>query len=175
VTDKFHFQTTLFRNEMDGLINIAATPPRLWENCEDVTSQGIEFQLYFNLSESLHCRSNYTYVDLDYGDNYPSSFAPRHSGSFILDYRLNDIITCNLNAYAQSEGERAFYDTRSNMSGYMIFNTALNADLNSHLSLQFSIFNLTDKDYAYPAPAKNIPDDFTAPGRSFVLGMTYDF
>jgi outer membrane receptor protein involved in Fe transport len=84
-------------------------------------------------------------------------------------------MSCNLNTYAQSEGERNAGDPRNNLAGYMIFNATLNADLTSHLSLQFSVFNLGDKDYAYPAPAETIPDDFTAPGRSFVLGMTCDF
>ena len=175
VNDKFHFKTTLFRNEMDGLINIAATTPRRWENSKDVTSQGIEIELYYNFTAALRCRANYTYVDLDYENDYPSSFAPRQSGSLNINYRVNDIISANLNTYAQSKGERAADDMRDDMPGYMIFNATLNAELNPYLSLQFSIFNLADKDYAYPAPPHNIPDDFTAPGRSFVLGMTYDF
>jgi iron complex outermembrane receptor protein len=175
VNDKFHFQTTLFRNEMDDLISIADAYPRPWENSNDVTSQGLEIQFHYNFTRDLLCRANYTYVDLGYEDGYPSPYAPRHSGSLNLDYRLTETMSCNLNTYAQSEGERNAGDPRNNLAGYMIFNATLNADLTSHLSLQFSVFNLGDKDYAYPAPAETIPDDFTAPGRSFVLGMTCDF
>ena len=62
-----------------------------------MTAQGSKIQIHCDITDSLRCRANYTYIDLNYENNYSSPFAPRHSGSFNLDYRLNDVVSLNLN------------------------------------------------------------------------------
>ena len=168
-------QATLFRNEVDDLVGPGSTLPKIYDNIESVTSKGVELSLRYDITSRLHLSGNYTYVDLDYSTNYPQPTVPQNSGSVNLDYQINDYLHLNLNGFGQDKAERATGDTRSDISGYVIFNTTLTAALTNHIDLQFSIFNLADKEYAYAAPANTIPDDYTAPCRSFMLGLIYDF
>ena len=168
-------QATLFRNEIKDLIGPGSGLPKIWDNVDQVISQGVELNLSYDISRSLQLSGTYTFVDIDYDPGYPQPSVPENSGSIDLDYRINSILHFNLNGFGQDASKRAEDDTRDDLPGFVVFNTTLTADITRELELQFSIFNLFDQQYAYAAPANTIPEDYTAPSRSFMLGLRYGF
>ena len=75
----------------------------------------------------------------------------------------------------QGSSDRGPGDDRDDLDGYAVVNVNLLArGLGDRLDLRFSIFNLFDEDYAWAGPP-TIPDDLTAPGRSFVVGLSFTF
>lgn len=168
-------EATVFRNELDQLIGTIGASPALFQNIDSVNSTGIETELRYQFDNDVQVRANYTYVNLDADKNYPYPTVPENSGNLIIDIPLAANLHWNINAYAQDESERTPNDGRRRMDGFVIANTVLNARVSPKLKLLFSIFNLNDKNYSYPSPASTIPGDYTAPGRSFLLGLDYAF
>jgi len=166
-------EATVFRNELDQLIGTSGVSPAIFQNIDSVNSTGIEMELRYQFDNDVQVRTNYTHVKLDTDQNYPYPTVPENSGSLILDIPVVANLHWNINAYAQDESERTPNDGRRSMASFVIVNTALNARVSSRLNLQFSIFNLNDKNYSYPSSANTIPGDYTAPGRSFLLGVNY--
>jgi iron complex outermembrane receptor protein len=174
-TPQILLQATLFRSEVDDIIGAGAVEPIQWENTDDLTSKGVEVSLRYDITPRLHLSGNYTYAHIDYSITYQQTTVPEQSGSLAVDYQINNVVHFNINSFGQDKGSRQVNDTRSDLSGYIIINTTLTAKLTNHVEIQFSAYNLTDKRYAYPAPANTLVGDYTAPARSFLIGAKYTF
>ena len=61
------------------------------------------------------------------------------------------------------------------MPPYTLFNlSVIGKDFFKTMEIQGTVFNLLDKDYDDPAP-DSIPDDLPRPGRTFFIGLRYQF
>jgi len=168
-------QATLFRSEVEGLIGTGAVGSIKWENTDSITSKGLELSFRYDVNEHFNISGNYTYAHLDHSENYQQPTVPEQSGSMNLNYQFNNYFTLNLNGYGQDKAPRETGDIRSDLSSYIILNSTITAIINAHVEAQFSVYNLTDKRYAYAAPANTLIDDYTAPSLSFLFGMKYTF
>lgn len=168
-------QATLFRSKVEDLIGVGSVGSIKWENTNYVTSKGVELSFRYDVTPRLHLSGNYTYAHLDFSVNYQQPTVPEHSGSLTIDYQINNNIKMNVNSFGQGSSPRASGDPRSDLSGFILVNSTLTAKINQHIEAQLSVYNLTDKRYAYPAPTGTLIDDYTAPARSFLMGMLYRF
>ncbi len=172
---KVFLQATLFHSKARDMVSPSSEQPKVWENFDEVTSQGLEVNFRYDITANLQFSGAYTFVDLDYSSAYPQPSVPAHSGSFVVDYRINSLLNLNCNGFAQDAAKRAEGDSRDDLPGFVVLNTTLTASITRRFDLQFSVFNLTDTRYAYAAPAGTIPGDYTAPARSFMLALRYGF
>ena len=171
VSRSFYFEAVYFHNDLDDIIGLDNGSPRVYRNINDVTVNGVELQARYDFGNGLNLKAAYSWNDLDADRDYTGMSIPAHSGSFEINYQITDFIHWNFNAYAQSSLPRNTGDTRDDMDAYLLLDTNLILKACSFAELEFSVFNITDKDYAYPSEPDTIPGDYTAPGRSFVLGL----
>ncbi len=85
----FHLSATLFRNEMKDLIGRSDSLPRMADNTDEVTTQGLEIEVRYELSSGLRLRANYTYVDLSYDPGYPH---PCPHATVVQQFLTTDLI-----------------------------------------------------------------------------------
>ena len=147
-----------------------------FENMGKVKVDGLEVDGRYFFKRGGYVGAYYTLNDsrLDTGGKSPN--VPDRTAGCELNLPFGEKVNWNVNAYWQSETERVAGDRRKNVDEYAIVNsTVLIRDVWKNLELQFSIFNLFDEDYAYPAPVNTYRNDYPAPGRSFVLGASWHF
>jgi len=175
LSQRLRAEATFFYNELKQLIGAGSGSPSLFENTDNVETTGIEGEVRYNFTNGVLLRANYTYVNLNEDSDYPYPTVPSNSGNLVIDIPIGNKYHWNFNIYAQSNSDRSPTDTRGSMGGYAIANTTVNAKLSKDMELQLAVYNLNDKDYAYPSQLNTTPGDYTAPGRSYLLGLNYNF
>lgn len=83
-----------------------------------------------------------------------------------LETPLTDRLGASLSFYWQDRSPRAAGDPRSDLSGYSLLDLNLVYRLSSDVELGLVAYNLFDRDYALPAPAGTLAEDFRGAGRS---------
>lgn len=72
--------------------------------------------------------------------------------------------------YDREEG-----DDRDDLPAYALLNLSIIAkEFFKTMEIQGTVFNLLDKDYSDPGPI-SVPDDIPRPGRTFFVGLSYQF
>jgi len=175
VTENLYVETVYYYNDIHNLIGLDNGSPRVYRNINDVSVNGVDFMARYDFGNGLNFKAAYSWKDLNADRDYTGMSIPAHSGSFEINYQIMDFINWNINAYAQSSLPRNSGDTRDNMDAYFLLDSTFILRACRHADLEFSIFNITDEDYAYPSQPDTIPGDFTAPGRSFVMGLTLKY
>lgn len=165
---------TLFRSELSQLIGQTASDIQ-FQNLGELTTQGIEAQWAHQFQNRANLMLAYTYADTDYSGSTPPLLAAQHAASAVLDFPLTERSHWNLNAYWQSDVDRAPGDVRDDLKASLLLNTTFTFQPSKQLNLGFAIFNLADADHRDPAPANSLPDDYPAPGRSYQLTAQYRF
>ncbi len=171
VTDALFIEAVYFYNDMKDLIDLDDNSPRFYQNNSNVKVNGIEFSARYEWEEMLKFRASYSWKDLDADSDYSTITVPAHSGSLEMNWLLTDTLNWNINLYVQGKSPRMHNDSRDDLDGYALLNSTLTYKPFSFAEFQASVFNIADDDYAYPAQADTIPGDYTAPGRSVVLGL----
>jgi iron complex outermembrane receptor protein len=171
VNEHLFVEATLFRNELEDMIDLNNSMPRVFQNINDVTVNGVELAVRINFGNGMKLKAEYSWADVDASSTYSAVSVPSNKGSLAFDWDIGRFFHWNINFYAQDRSPREGNDSRSDLDGYMLLNTALEARLNRYVSMDFSIFNMTDEDYAYPAPARTFKYDYTAAGRTFLVGL----
>jgi len=118
---------------------------------------------------------NYSQVHHTYELQYDYPMVPEESASAIFDWAISNRIHWNINTYWQSSSSRVSIDERNDLPGYAVFNTSWNLQINGKLQTHFSIFNLANNAYSYPASVNTYRDDYPAALRSFSAGFNYKF
>lgn len=165
-------EATVYNNNLTNLIGVGNTSFQ-YQNNEKVKVHGIDIGYRHQLNKRLLLNVNYSRLKYHFGSLYNHPMVPKESASAIFDWSILDSVHWNINAYWQSISPRASTDIREDLPEYVVLNTTWNMQLDGHLSAHFSVMNLMDKDYSYPASANTYEDDYPAPARSFFTGFNY--
>lgn len=166
---------TYFHNELDNLLGV---PPgeNQTKNFGSTEVDGVEVEGRYDFGGGSYLLANYTFTDSKDEEDMRFADLPRHRGNVTANWSINKHFNLNVNTYLQSEAPRLSGDTRDSMAGYAVVNTTLLAtDIRENLDLQFSVYNIFDRGYTYPAPHDTVQGDYPAPGRSFLIGTEYSF
>ena len=169
---QFQTDLTLFRSHMHNLIDFP-TGSIQYQNLGKATVYGLELEARYHFQSYANIAANYSYADAEYTNLEPSIMAPPRHLNLMADIPLPMSIAWNINVSWQSETPRAMGDNRPSVASVWLLNTALTMK-REHWDYTAAVYNLTDQDYANAAPAGTLPGDFTAPGRSILLGVRYE-
>jgi iron complex outermembrane receptor protein len=173
--NRFLGSLTYYHTEIDDLIQVVPGI-NMYENAGKVDIDGLELELRLMFNRGGYLRGYYTVnsSSIDSGDN--SANVPASTTGYELNLPIGEKLNWNVNAYWQSETEREMGDARDNVNDYGVLNTTLLVqNFWKGLELRFSVLNVLDNDYVYPAPRNTYVNDYPAPGRSFVVGATWRF
>ena len=150
-----------------------------WQNVEERTGYGTEFEINYSPLSNLRLLANYAYQkseddksNSDVGETPNHQIYARGEWEFMPRWHLQAQVNW------VGEQKRAFGDTRSALDDYTTVDLTLRklALINS-LDLTLSVHNLFDEDVyeASPGPVAEIPGDFPMPGRSIYAELAYTF
>lgn len=173
--DRFHTTITYFHSELDDLIQIPANRMK-FENLRKVRVDGIEIEGRYHFKRGGHVMTYFTYNESELAGGRRFSDIPRKTVGAELNIPLGEHLNWNINGYWQDSSQRAYGDIRSDLDGYGLVNTTLLLKWpGKDHEMRFSVFNVFDEDYAFPAPPATLRDDYTAPGTSFVIEARLSF
>ena len=162
---------TLFRSNMNHLIETPAGSTQ-YQNLGEATVHGVELEVKYQIRSGLDVAANYTLANPKYTIPEPSLLTPKDQLNLMADTSLPSGIHWNIHGKWQSKTPRTSGDSRPPINGFWLVDTAVTMK-RGRWDFSAAVYNLTDKDYATPSSPGTIPGDFTAPGRSFVIGIGY--
>jgi iron complex outermembrane receptor protein len=146
-----------------------------YENFGDAHIQGVEMETKVDIAKGNYVFMNYTFQDPkdDDGDDLP--FVARHKGNFGVNVHYWKYINTNMSTFVSGRRSREEGDTRDDLPAYALLNfSVLGKDFFKTMEIQGTVYNLLDKDYSDPGPV-SIPEDLPRPGRTFFVGLSYQF
>lgn len=164
---------TLYYSRLNNLIDIPAASIQ-FQNLGKATAHGLEIEASLQLKSGTNLVSNYSYSDVDYSGLTPSLLSPQHQFNLSLNVPVTEVVNWNIHTHWQSDTLRSSGDTRPVIESSWVLNTTLSVKSGAW-DINIGIYNLSDSKSATPAPINTIVNDFTAPGRSFVIGVQYKF
>ena len=168
-----------FYNDIRDIIDLQAfettQDTTRFDNVFDAYIQGIEAEAKFNISEKINAFMNYTYLDAENEDGRSMPNVAKHKGNIGCNIKYPRYINTNLSAFASGKRSREAGDSRDDVSSYALLNLSVIAkEFFKTMEVQGSVFNLLDKDYNNPGPTA-IPDDLPRPGRTFYIGLSFEY
>lgn len=171
-----------FYNDIEDLIGLRSlgnkSSTSQFENLGDAHVQGIEMEARVNITKGNYLLMNYTYQNPEdnRGDNLP--FVAKHYGNFGINTHFWKYVNTNLSAFFSGNRSRDNDDPdekRDDLPSYALLNLSIIAKkFFKTMEVQGTVFNLLDKDYSDPGPVA-IPEDLPRPGRTFFVGLSYQF
>ena len=169
-----------FYNDIEDLIVLHSLPPpnqntSQYENSGNSHVQGIEMETKVDIIKDNYIFMNYTFQDPrdNHGNDLP--FVAQHYGNFGVNVHYWKYINTNLSTFVSGRRSREEGDDRDDLPAYALLNLSVIAkEFFKTMEVQGTVFNLLDKDYSDPGPI-SIPDDFPRPGRTFFVGLSYQF
>ncbi len=164
-----------FYNSISDYIGYHSLTYNAYENEADAHIQGVETETRVDISKGNYVFMNYTFQNPEdsHGDDLP--FVAQHYGNFGVNVHYWRYINTNLSTFVSGTRSREKDDTRDGLPGYALLNlSVIGKEFFKTMEVQGSVFNLLDKDYSDPGPAL-MPDDLPRPGRSFFVGLSYQF
>jgi len=174
----FSTQVTGFRNAIKD--NIRATRQEglsMFQNIDELRSQGFEFEFKYNFSEDNYIAANYTFEDSENVDTDERTYtAPKHKGTVMANILLFDCLNWNMDVHFQDGLERTDNDSREDVSGFGVVNTTfLLLNPLEGFELRASVYNLLDKKYVSPIGPGTLPGDVPMPERHYLFEVRYRF
>ncbi len=168
-----------FYNDHDNLItlNTVSGITGGYEHFGDAHIQGVEAETKIDFGDKVNAFMNYTFLDAQDAEGNNMPFAAKHKGNFGVNVEYPKYINTNLNAFVSGKRYRKTGDSRNGngMPSYALLNLSVTGkNFFNSLEIQGTIFNLLDKDYEDPG-STSIPDDLPRPGRTFFIGVEYQF
>lgn len=159
VNDRMALTLTLYRSVFEDLIDFDFD---LFTNVNrtEVTAQGAELQLDYQLSDALHLSAEAMYLDLDVKDSdTPLRQRPDWRGSVSMLWDINRAWRWHASWMLQGETFDSSIPTGGLMlDGYNRLDTALTWLAGKSLNVQLSVDNLLDENYAeaigFPAASR---------------------
>jgi iron complex outermembrane receptor protein len=176
IQDYGTLRLTLFRNQLENIINAAPGEPPT--NSQEHLVTGLEVEGRFHFESGISIRANYTYQDAeDHNTREALPDVPAHKGNIVLDYRLSDNYNFNTHVFFKGKTERSSGSSLPANDSY----TVVNVTLLSHklipgvkgLEGRLSIYNLFDLDYDDPSSIGLV--DYPQPERTVHAQLTYRF
>jgi outer membrane receptor protein involved in Fe transport len=171
--DGLFTRVTLFHNALEQLIDAPPGAGRL-ENTGSVTSRGIELEARYEWQSGAYVSANFGYIDAKDDDGRPVPDEPRNSGSAAAWMPITERLSGGLNLYWQDQSPRAIGDSRGDLAGYQVLDANLRYRISDRIEVGIAAYNILNEDYALPAPAGTIEDDYLASGRSFRAELRLD-
>ncbi len=169
-----------FYNDIKDLIVLRSTfedTTRIlsYENFGDAHVQGIEMETRVNIVKDNYVFMNYTFQNPEDNRGNDLPFVAQHKGNFGVNVHSWKYINTNLSTFVSGTRSREEGDDRNNLPAYALLNLSLIAkEFFKTMEIQGTVFNLLDKDYSDPGPI-SVPDDIPRPGRTFFVGLSYQF
>jgi len=165
-----------FNNTIEDLIALQTTQnTSRFENFGNAHVQGFEMETKVDITEGNYVFMNYTFQHSadDNGDDLP--FVAQHTGNFGVNVHYWKYINTNLNTFISGSRSREADDTRDDLPSYALLNlSVIGKEFFKTMEIQGTVFNLLDKDYSDPGPT-SISEDLPRPGRTFWVGLSYQF
>ncbi len=168
-----------FFNDVKDLIVLrtveSAQNTSRYENFGDAHIQGVEMETKVDIAKGNYVFMNYTFQDTkdDDGDDLP--FVAKHKGNFGVNVHYWKYLNTNLSAFVSGPRSREEDDTRSDLPAYTLLNlSVIGKEFFKTMEVYGTVYNLLDKDYSDPGPT-SIPEDLPRPGRTFFVGLSYQF
>lgn len=118
---------------------------------------------------------NYTFQDAEDNRDNELPFTAKHKGNFGVNVHHWKYINTNLSTFVSGPRSREADDTRDDLPAYALLNlSVIGKNFFKTMEVQGTVFNLLDKDYSDPG-STSIPDDLPRPGRTFFVGLSYQF
>ena len=168
-----------FYNDIEDLIVPRNLPAKQsttrYENYGDARIQGIEAETKIDLAKKTYVFMNYTFQEPEDDDGNNLPYVARNKGNVGVNVNTWKYVNTNLSAFASGRRFRDAQDTRDDLPAYALLNLSVLAkEFFSTMEIQGTIFNLLDKEYNDPAPV-SVPGDLPRPGRTYFLGLSYQF
>ncbi|MCF6148334.1 MAG: TonB-dependent receptor [Candidatus Kuenenia sp.] len=168
-----------FNNNVKDLIVLRAldSTQETWQydNFGDAHIQGFEVETKINVSQGNYVFFNYTYQDPedDHGNELP--FVAKHKGNIGINAQPCKYINTNLSAFFSGKRYREEDDDRADMPSYALVNfSVIGKEFFRTMNVQGTVFNVLDKDYEDPGTV-SISGDLPRPGRTYFVGLSYQF
>ncbi len=168
-----------FYNDITDLIVLRGVPDKSgtssYQNYGDAHVQGVEMETKVDICKNNYVFMNYSFQNPEdnHGDDLP--FVTQHKGNFGINAQYWKYVNTNLSTFVSGTRSREISDSRDDLPAYALLNlSVIGKEFFKTMEIQGSVYNLLDKDYSDPAPA-SIPGDFPRPGRTFWVGLKYQF
>jgi iron complex outermembrane receptor protein len=168
-----------FYNDITDLITLRSVPDNsgalLYQNYGDAHIQGVEMETKVDICKNNYVFMNYSFQNPEdnHGNDLP--FVTQHKGNFGVNTQYWKYVNTNLSTFISGTRPREDDDGRNDLPAYALLNLSIiGKEFCNTMEIQGSIFNLLDKDYSDPAPT-SIPGDYPRPGRTFWVGLKYQF
>lgn len=146
-----------------------------YENYGDAHVHGVEFETKVDIAKGNYIFMNYTFQNAENneGDNLP--YVSNHKGNFGVNVHYWKYVNTNLNTFVSGKRFREGGDTRAALPAYALLNlSVIGKEFFKTMEVQGTVYNLLNKDYNDPGPT-SIMDDLPRPGRTFFIGLSYQF
>jgi vitamin B12 transporter len=167
---KLKLTATLFRNEIDELIEWVADYPYAWTgdtyNVSEALTQGIELSSEYAYSEKLSAYLTYTYLHAyDEDSNERLVKRPRHTAQFGFNYQVSAAFSYGINAtgYFDRVGYSGAY-----LGDFVVVNAVVSWDISDDITVFARTENLFDKEYELAAGYPSL-------GRAGYIGIRLGF
>lgn len=168
-----------FYNDIKDLIALRTLPSSpntsQYGNFGNARAQGIETETKIDIIKDNYVFMNYTFQNPEdnHGDDLP--FVAQHYGNFGVNVHYWEYMNTNLSTFVSGRRSREESDPRSDLPAYALLNlSVIGKEFFKTMEVQGTVFNLLDKDYSDPGPDA-IPNDLPRPGRTFFVGLSYQF
>jgi len=168
-----------FFNDVKDLIVLrtleSAQNTSRYENFGDAHIQGVEMETKVDITKGNYVFMNYTFQspEDDDGDDLP--FVAKHKGNFGVNVHYWKYVNTNLSTFVSGRRFREEDDTRDDLPAYALLNlSVIGKEFFKTMEVYGTVYNLLDKDNSDPGPT-SIPEDLPRPGRTFFIGLSYQF
>ena len=168
-----------FYNDIKDIIVLRALPTaqnsQRYENFGDAHVQGIEMETKVDIIKDNYIFMNYTFQNPEDNRGNDLPFVAQHYGNFGVNAHYWKYINTNLSTFVSGKRSREEGDNRDNLPAYALLNLSIIAkEFFKTMEIQGTVYNLLDKGYSDPGPI-SIPEDLPRPGRTFFVGLSYQF
>ena len=184
--EKLHGSLTLFKTEIENLIDLSQDPylsmegnPVYYMNYSKTEIYGVEAEIRCYFSETNYLNLGYQYLKGEDKDNDTDyiPFIPEHQANAGLNIQLLEKLNLNTQCKYVSSQPREKEDLRSDLKAYTTVDTTFNYQLMGNARISLSIYNLFDEEDIYsPSLYGNYPQsDLHEPGRKYSLATRFNF
>ncbi|MCR4291431.1 MAG: TonB-dependent receptor [Candidatus Kuenenia sp.] len=146
-----------------------------YKNHGNAHVHGFEIETRVAISKGNYVFMNYTFQDAqdDHGKNLP--FSAKHKGNIGFNAQPWKYLNVNTSTFVSGKRYREDGDSRDDMPSFSLVNLSLTAkEFFKTMEIQGTVYNLLDKDYDDPGPT-SVENDLPRPGRTYFIGLSYQF
>lgn len=179
-TDQIQFNVTAFMYQASDMIEFIPDSEdatlRVAANARDQDGKGMEFELHWKPSTSLHIAGSYSLQDAENVDTGAAiADAPQQQLKLNAHWVLSPSWSLSSQLYWIMDRERNLGDSRPPVDDYVLLNATLHRYfIVPQLSAFLSVRNATNADAREPSSGL-IPQDYPLESRSLWLGLNYIF